>query len=157
MGNSDIKIMTLPTFELFAFGHGKRIERGRIGKTTLSEVLTFANKHPEALVCYSTRSPWWCLLSEIPYRLWPYGIPCDPKGNVLLQAAIKSFIDAAMSKPGHYGKHSFEAFMAAYHMNLTNDDGSPAVLANWDEYNAALDVESVKADVKKLLSDRREP
>ena len=58
---------------------------------------------------------------------------------MLLQAPATKFILNALSNQTHYGKYGLTAFMAAYHGNVTTDDGKPTSLVSWNEYNELID------------------
>ena len=127
-----------------------RIIRAIPGKTTMSELEIYANKHPNALVCYSINSCWWCLLSENSYGLvlgendrWP--LPCDPSGSPLFQAPIGDFLKTAKENIAHYGKHGLGAFIAAYNGNIVDNAGRPVAWKGWDKYNDYVDAVIAKA------------
>jgi hypothetical protein len=94
---------------------------------------------------YSVATPWWSKLAEgFVYRSPTNGLPCDPRGAMLMQADFADFWKAAKEKPEHYGKHGLEAFVAAFHGNVEVEtaDGRgwlPTALNAWDDYNRLLD------------------
>lgn len=69
------------------------------------------------------------------------GLPCDPRGSVLLQGCAWKFIGAARENPDHYGKHGLRAFAAAHSANTIESLPSPVPWSTdaWAEINAALD------------------
>ena len=70
----------------------------------------------------------------------PSGIPCDPRGSVLLSTEADGFFKAAEANPDHYGKHGLTAFVAAHNDNCALEpDGRRWSLRNWQEYNDLLD------------------
>ena len=94
-------------------------------------------RHNDKEICYSVHTCWWCLLDEHPgYSV--RDLPCDPRGSVLLQSPAKDFISIATNNPSHYGEHGLIAFMAAYHGNVTTDNGKPTCFGNWDRYNELI-------------------
>jgi hypothetical protein len=111
-------------------------------KTTLEQIERFIKNigkkaydehNSESHICYAVYTCWWCLLADHPgYKKGP--IPCDPRGSVLLQAPAGIFIDNVKKNPGHYGMYFLDTFMAAYHGNVTTDDGQPTSLESWKEY-----------------------
>lgn len=117
-------------------------------KTTLLTLLEKAKQDPYQLVCYDTRSPWWCLLRDNPYRTAPTGpaghcFPASPRGSLLLETELDKFLTAAIEKgdpSGHYGKHGLNAFMLAYEGNLVDSSGRSIVHDSWVEYNLAIEL-----------------
>lgn len=70
------------------------------------------------------------------------GLPCDPRGSVLMQTdKPEEFLAAAKKNPSHYGRHGLDAFMAAHHDNcyLSRRDQRHWSFAGWDEYNDSID------------------
>ena len=104
----------------------------------------------DAMIIYAVHTPWWCVTPPFPpYRLpgtggdsiEANGIPCDPRGSVLLQTGmdLMAFIEHAAAKPDHYGEHGMLTFAAAHHMNVMTDDLQPTSLGSWKEYDALVD------------------
>lgn len=88
---------------------------------------------------YAARTCWWKVGDPI-YRLPDTQLPCDPRGSVLFETDKPlDFIEAAEKNQNHYGKHGLEAFVAAYHGNVTTDAGRPTSFDSWDEYNTLID------------------
>jgi hypothetical protein len=81
------------------------------------------------------------------------GLPCDPRGGVLLQTdQIEEFLDnAVFSKKNlaryarlnvsHYGRHGLRAFEAAHHLNMrvSVNDKRSTCFTDWEDYNRAID------------------
>lgn len=93
---------------------------------------------------YAVSSPWWSLWDDdwMPYRNG--GLPCDPRGSMLMQGDAAKFLVSADANPEHYGRHGIAALVAAFHSNvevLTRDGRGwrPTSLDSWDDYNALLD------------------
>jgi hypothetical protein len=116
-------------------------------EVTESDVLRRVRRPPrhegEPQVFYGARTCWWTTsgddLGTVPGT---HGLPCDPRGGVLMQADdIEGFITAAARNPSHYGRHGIRAFYAAYHgcLVVSLDDPRPWCFATWAEYNDALD------------------
>ena len=125
--------------------------------------------HPRSdTAYYAARTCWWTDDPNHLYTLPPQnidivkgdavkrvkstGLPCDPRGSVLMMAPIQDFIAAAenaVAKGEHpYGAHGLLAFEAAYHGNcvtgLGNEqypDGLPTSEIGWVEYSKLLDAE----------------
>ncbi len=93
------------------------------------------------IIFYGARTMWWTHKAEHLYKT-SSGLPCDPRGGVLLQTEdVAGFLYAAMDHSEHYGKHGLRAFMAAHHLNccVSPEDPRPTCMDSWDAYNDALD------------------
>ena len=93
------------------------------------------------MIFYGALTCWW---THDPAHLGRLdnGIPCDPRGGVLMQThKPEEFLMSAEEHPEHYGKHGLEAFMASHHLNcvLSAFDHTPTCFEGWDEYNRILD------------------
>lgn len=98
------------------------------------------------MIFYGANTCWW---THDPKHLGSTqpdgsGIPCDPRGGVLFQTENAArFLEKALSKPEHYGRHGLKAFWASHHSNLTTTgkDGveKPWCFVSWEEYNQVLD------------------
>ena len=112
-------------------------------KHTLGQIKIMA-KLSNRLV-YGAQSCWWKIGSPCYQTPVDSGIklPCGPRGELLLETDNPmAFIAVAEKNPSHYGKHGIEAFVAAYHENVIDENGLPTSLKNWDDYNQLLDEES---------------
>ncbi len=112
------------------------------GKITIDEV----RKQKPAMIYYGAITCWWTHdvrhLCRIPEDRQGAGLPCDPRGGVLLQTDdIDGFFKAAEDNPSHYGKHGIKAFEAAHHLNCTvsESDRRSTCFREWDDYNRILD------------------
>jgi len=114
-------------------------------KMTLDDIKAKASRlkgNADARLVYAVHSPWWNLCPPWLYTIGgkPRGIPCDPRGSVLLETGkFDEFIKSAEDNLSHYGRHGIQAFVAAYHGNVTTDGGLPTSLDDWEAYNALLD------------------
>ena len=111
--------------------------------TTLKELEERATADPQCIVTYAVHTCWWgaggdAFLYTIPTGTG-HGLPCDPRGSVLMQGTLPEFLKAAKANPDHYGRHGLDAFMAAYHGNLLTDEDKPTSLGGWEQYNQLLD------------------
>lgn len=111
------------------------------------------------MIFYAVHTCWWTHKAEDLSRLPPQefklhqpggedktikseGLPCDPRGSVLLQTdKPEDFIEEAKKYPSYYGKHGLDAFMAAHHDNcyLSRRDPRHWSFRGWDAYNEAID------------------
>jgi len=124
---------------------------------TFEEVLA---AKPE-MIFYGAQTPWWTHKAEhlsafkmkeklkllngdgsVRKEVEPPGLPCDPRGGMLMQTdKTKEFLEAAKraALEGKYGRHGIYCFMEAHHLNMRTP------LDNWDAYNDRLD-EKLKGD-----------
>ena len=96
--------------------------------------------HP-ATIYYGALTCWWSDAPP-PYRTRSDfgGLPCDPRGGVLMQTEdAEAFLRSAEENPDSYGKHGLRAFEAALHGNVVAENGKPTCSQAWDEYNNLLD------------------
>jgi hypothetical protein len=104
-------------------------------------------------IYYGAQTCWW---THDPAHLCKEpstGLPCDPRGGMLLQTDdVEGFLKAAESNPTNYGKHGIVAFMAAHHLNTTvgPSDVRSTCFTSWDDYNRILDDHVV--DVSEALN-----
>lgn len=104
---------------------------------TLAQIKALA-KMSNRLV-YGMQSCWWKVGSLI-YTHHIGSLPCGPSGEMLLETDNPmGFIAAAENSVDHYGKHGLKAFVAAYHGNLLDDNGTPTSFKTWQEYNDLID------------------
>lgn len=97
-------------------------------------------------IWYSVNTCWWTHRAEDLHQHRDSGLPCDPRGGMLLmtdegdaEKFLKSAEDAAAA--GHYGRHGMRAFMAAHRDNciVSVEDGRHTCLEAWPQYNDLLD------------------
>lgn len=91
-------------------------------------------------IWYSVNTCWWTH-RETDLRTLPNGIPCDPRGGVLMMDDGKSFLTAAEANPAHYGVHGLKTFIASHNDNciISSDDRRNTCMRSWKEYNDLLD------------------
>ena len=104
--------------------------------TTLESIRA---ERPET-VYYSFKTRWWTHRAE-DLRTLPNGLPCDPRGSVLMQCDAEAFLASAESDPSLYGRHGLATLLAAHNDNcvVSEDDLRNTCLVTWDEYNDLLD------------------
>lgn len=108
--------------------------------TTLERIKQAA---PE-LIWYSVNTCWWTH-RQTDLREHPNGgLPCDPRGGMLMMTTANEFLTAAEANPSHYGKHGLEALIAAHNDNcvMSFRDYRKTCLRTWDEYNELLDFQA---------------
>jgi hypothetical protein len=92
------------------------------------------------MIYYGAVTCWW---THDPSHLVVHpqsGLPCDPRGSVLLQTPhVDSFLETASQNPSYYGKHGINAFLAAHHENTIDLLGYPWSFTSWDDYNKLLE------------------
>ena len=99
------------------------------------------NKSSAGWIFYGALTCWWTHDNAHLGKL-ETGIPCDPRGGVLLQTDdVRGFLQEAKDNTERYGKHGLRAFMAAHHDNcqVSETDERRTCMRTWDEYNDALD------------------
>lgn len=107
-------------------------------RTTIADV---RSARPSRIY-YAMHTCWWAFRASDLYKLQSSGLPCDPRGSVLMMSQegdFEGFLQAAEANPSHYGKHGLRAFEAALHGNVTTRDGRPTSFRTWDAYNELLD------------------
>lgn len=93
-------------------------------------------------IYYAANTCWWTHDPAHLGVLEGSGLPCDPRGSLLLETDdVQGFLNAAATNPEYYGRHGLRAFMAAHHQNcqLSLTNPRPWSEPMWDEYNDALD------------------
>ena len=108
---------------------------------------------PETIY-YGAQTCWWTHRAEdlqvLPEGRIGAGLPCDPRGGVLMQTDdVAGFLAADEAKAEHYGRHKLRAFEAAHHGNVlatrprgpfvTGVFGYPTCFRTWEAYNVLLD------------------
>lgn len=90
------------------------------------------------------------------------GLPCDPRGGVLLQTDdVEGFLRSAQENADHYGPFGMDTFLAAHHLNCVavqahffGDTEAPWCFRTWDEYTTILRAQGGKLlDVAALSSE----
>jgi len=92
-------------------------------------------------IYYGALTCWWTHNPNHLGRL-DSGIPCDPRGGVLLETDDPdAFFKAAKENAEHYGKHKLRAFVAAHHENciVSREDKRNTCFQSWDDYNRIID------------------
>ena len=105
--------------------------------TTLEDVK--ADK-PET-IWYSFVSCWWTHRQSDLRTLPDNGMPCGPRGGVLMMGPADEFLAAAEANPRAYGKYGLKAFMAAHNDNcvVSESDDRNTCLRTWPEYNGLIE------------------
>ena len=127
-----------------------------VKRTTFEDVVAAC---PDT-IWYSYRTCWWTHRAEDLRQLPPKvegesGLPCDPRGGVLMMVSASALLDNAQANPELYGKHGLAAFMAAHNDNcvVSFRDMRNTCLETWQEYNDLLDFQIDLAntieDIKK--------
>ena len=108
---------------------------------------TIKAARPET-VWYAVKTCWWTH-RQTDLRTLPNGLPCDPRGSVLMMTDGQTFLAAAEANPDHYGKHGLAAFMASHNDNciVSQTNVSSTSLQTWQEYNDLLDANAENARV----------
>lgn len=106
-------------------------------KVTLADVRA---AKPE-MIFYSVNTCWW---THDPRHLCrhPTGLPCDPRGGMLMQTdKPERFLASAAKNPTHYGRHGLRAFEAAHHENVqvSESDVRATCFKEWEDYNRLID------------------
>ena len=97
------------------------------------------------MIYYGMRTCWWTHDGNH-LRELPSGIPCDPRGGVLMQTDdIEGFLKAAEDNPDYYGRNGLRTFMAAHHMNcrVAMRDFRHTSAETGGEYDAQLDYQAL--------------
>jgi hypothetical protein len=102
-----------------------------------STVKKMSDEIPKARVVYGFSTCWW-KIGDPCYQ--KNGLPCDPRGGVLMETTLADFIESAERDTEKFGKHGLRTFMAAYHGNLvTADNGWPTCFEKWEQYDELVD------------------
>ncbi len=106
-------------------------------KITLEEIMA---ENP-TMIFYAVNSCWWTHRSSDLGSRAGSGLPCCPRGSVLMQSDMPTdFLELAKAGAAHYGKHGIEAFLAAHNDNCMHPfEDRPWSASGWDAYNDALD------------------
>lgn len=100
------------------------------------------------MIYYGAQTCWWTHRAEdlttVPEGRVGAGLPCDPRGGLLMQTDdAEGFLAAAEAKAEHYGRHKLKAFEAAHHGNVLHVGrgvfGYPTCFRTWEAYNTVLD------------------
>lgn len=95
------------------------------------------------ILVYSISSCWW----KIGHPVYQNGkgLPCGPRGEMLLETDDPfGFLLAAEKSAHFYGKHGIDALVNSHHENITTNDGRPTSLSSWEEMNELLEQQNVK-------------
>lgn len=104
-------------------------------------------------IWWSVVTCWWTHRESDVRSRSDNGMPCDPRGGVLMMVegqGATDFIAAARANPAHYGQYGIAAFMAAHNANCEIRYKRPRIIVpwamrTWDEYNAAIERQTAKA------------
>ena len=110
---------------------------------TLAQVRDLIARGQVSTIYYAAQTCWWTHDAHDLQQL-PSGLPCGPRGEVLLETSNPAwFLDAAAAKPEHYGPHGIAALVAAHHQNVRYARLMGRVTswsaASWLWYNTLLD------------------
>lgn len=108
------------------------------GAITLPQVRAAKPK----MIYYSVGTCWWTHDENHLCRHLGMGLPCDPRGSVLMETdKPERFLTTAQENAEHYGKHGMEAFMASHHLNcvVSAEDRRSTCFTSWSEYNRIVD------------------
>lgn len=93
------------------------------------------------LIYYGAQTLWWSHKREHLRRHPTAGLPCCPRGGMLLQTDdTEGFLNAAESNPDFYGEYGLVAFIAAHNDNMLLHEGSKrhTCFERWEQYNEVL-------------------
>lgn len=106
------------------------------------------------MVFYGANTCWWTADPKDLHKHPTAGLPCDPRGGMLMQTKERdgmTFIKSALAVPEHYGKHGIRAFLLAYHGCVkVKETGLATCFATWDEYNQLID----QAEARRIFEKR---
>ena len=96
--------------------------------------------NPET-IWYSVTTCWWTHRSSDLRSRPDNGLPCDPRGGVLMMGPAAEFLANAEANPAHYGKYGLDAFMASHNDNcvVSPTDSRNTCLRSWQEYNYLIE------------------
>jgi hypothetical protein len=98
----------------------------------------------DAVIYYAVSTCWWTHDPDDLHKHRGCGLPCDPRGSMLMEVSRASeFIGAAESNMGHYGEYALLAFISAHAKNclVSPVDFRHTSLESWSKYNAQLKVQ----------------
>lgn len=100
-------------------------------------------------IWYGFNTCWWTHRNS-DLRTKDNGLPCDPRGGMLLMCDAADFFAQAEANPAHYGKHGLDALVAAHNDNcvVSFRDFRQTCLEHWTEYNELLDLQSWDGEAK---------
>ena len=107
---------------------------------TLAQVI---DAEPDTIY-YGVNTCWWTHREEdLRAKGGENGLPCDPRGGMLMMAKGRDFLEAAIENRAHYGKYGLDALMAAHNDNciVAPFDARNTCLETWQEYNDLLDLD----------------
>lgn len=94
-----------------------------------------------AKIYYGVNTCWWTHRPEDLCRHPETGLPCDPRGGMLMETSgVNGFLLEAERDTSRYGKFGLRAFIAAHHGNcvVSPDDRRSTCFASWREYQDAI-------------------
>jgi hypothetical protein len=101
------------------------------------------------LIRYGANTMWWGMDDAPWYSTDSVGLPCDPRGGMLMQTEdALGFLKAAEENPQHYGKHGLRAFLLSLHGCVVTEDGKPTCFDTWQAYNDLIDAETARAFIR---------
>lgn len=95
-----------------------------------------------AMIFYGANTCWWTHDRAHLCVKPGSGLPCDPRGGMLLQTDdVEGFLRSAEDSAEHYGEHGIRAFLAAHHQNcvVSRTNRASTCFPDWAEYNRILD------------------
>ena len=109
-----------------------------IERTTLEAI----KAESPGTIWWSVSTCWWTHRAEDLCN-WgdsPTGLPCDPRGGMLMMGDASGFLANAEANPSFYGSHGLDAFIAAHNDNcvVSLADRRTACLRTWQEYKDLL-------------------
>jgi len=115
---------------------------------TIDDIKRYVSAYAEvsgdiAQAYFSVNTCWWTHRSSDLHRHRESGLPCDPRGGMLMQSSLGAFVEAAEDNPDNYGRHGLDAFIAAHNDNCVVSEINPrsACLRAWQDYNNLLDAQ----------------
>ena len=99
------------------------------------------------MIYYGASTLWWTHDPRQVCRDPGSGLPCDPRGGMLLQMAdVEHWLSQAEANPAHFGKHGLAAFMAAHASNcvVSRLDQRSTCVQTWQEINDLIDRQDVR-------------
>ena len=93
-------------------------------------------------IWYSVATSWWTHRNTDLRSHRDHGLPCDPRGGMLMMGPAGAFLADAEANPEHFGPHGLDALMAAHNDNcvVSESDSRNTCLRTWQEYNDLLDL-----------------
>ena len=115
--------------------------------TTLEDVKA---AQPET-IWYGYNTRWWTHRAEdvFSHDGTHSGMPCDPRGGMLMMGPAADFLAAAEGDPDFFGSHGLDAFIGAHNDNCLVSDADPrsTCLRDWKDYNLILDSQEAEVEL----------